>query len=59
MTVKASIQIDKIKQVQAWTTPIDVHDVRVFLGLTSYYRQLVKNYADIDKPLVWANQERS
>ena len=28
-----------------------MHDVRIFLGLTSYYRRFAKNYADIANPL--------
>ena len=42
---------DKIAVVQNWPTPTDVTEVRQFLGLASYYRQYVKNFADIAAPI--------
>ena len=38
---------NKIAVVQKWPTPTDVTEVRQFLGLASYYRRYVKNFADI------------
>jgi hypothetical protein len=42
---------EKVKKIQEWATPSSVHDVRVFLGLTSYYRKYVRDYALIASPL--------
>ena len=42
---------EKVKQIQTWACPRNVHDVRVFLGLTSYYRRFVKDYAKKASPL--------
>ena len=42
---------DKIRTIQDWPTPSDLHEVRVFLGLTSYYRRFVKDYASVASPL--------
>jgi hypothetical protein len=42
---------DKVKPVQNFPVPKSVKDVRSFLGLASFYRRLVPQFADIAKPL--------
>lgn len=42
---------DKIVAVERFSPPRTVHQVRQFLGLTGYFRQFVKDYAIIAKPL--------
>jgi transposase InsO family protein len=42
---------DKLKAVEEWPCPSNVHDVRSFLGLCGYYRRYVKNFANIATPL--------
>ena len=42
---------DKVKVVNEWPTPQNVTDVKRFLGLCSYYRRFVKNFASVAKPL--------
>ncbi|GJR23770.1 putative mitochondrial protein [Tanacetum coccineum] len=41
----------KIQAMQDWPNPKRLKQLRGFLGLTSYYRRFIKNYALLSKPL--------
>jgi hypothetical protein len=59
----------KVKAVQDWPTPSNVHHVRAFLGLSGFYRRFVKNYSlvaspltdllQLGKPFSWGSHEQS
>ena len=43
---------EKVKKVQDWPPPQDIHEVRCALGLFSYYRRFIPNFSTVAKPLV-------
>jgi len=45
------IEKEKVQGVIEWLVPRSVKDVQKFLGLANYYRQFVKDFAKIAKPL--------
>jgi len=48
---KIEMEEDKVAGVLNWPIPRMVRDIRKFLGLTNYYRQFIKNFAALAKPL--------
>ena len=42
---------DKIDKVKNWPRPCNVRDVRSFLGLASYMRRFIQNFAKVAHPL--------
>ena len=46
-----SADTEKTLKVANWPTPTSVQEVQQFLGLASYYRRFIKNFATIAKPL--------
>ncbi len=42
---------EKVRAVKNFPVPKNVHDVRSFLGLCSYYRRFIKNFCDRAQPL--------
>ena len=43
---------DKVKAVRDYPVPKSVKEVRAFLGLASFYRRLVPNFAEVAKSLI-------
>ncbi|GFS46992.1 retrovirus-related Pol polyprotein from transposon 17.6 [Trichonephila clavipes] len=42
---------DKIKAVRNFPTPKNIHDIRSFLGLCSYFRRFIKGFCYLTEPL--------
>jgi len=48
---KIEMEEEKVEGVLNWPIPKTIRDVRKFLGLANYYRQFIKNFAILAKPL--------
>ena len=48
---RIEIEEEKVAGVLNWPIPKTVKDVRKFLGLADYYRQFVKDFAKLARPL--------
>ena len=42
---------EKIKEIEDWSVPKDVTDVRSFMGITSYYRRFIEGFSRIANPI--------
>lgn len=52
-----TVDSDKVAAVQQWPRPKDRNEVRSFLGLCTYYRRFVLEFARIAKPLTRLTEE--
>jgi len=41
----------KVESMTAWPTPRLPYDIRMFLGLTNFYQQFVKDFSQLVAPL--------
>lgn len=48
---EVSTDPDKTQVIREWVVPKNVTEVRSFLGLCSYYRKFIRNFASVAKPL--------
>ena len=45
------IEKEKVQKIIDWSVPRSVKDMQKFLGLAKYYRQFVKDFTSVAKPL--------
>ena len=48
---------EKVEAIRGWPTPVCLREVRVFLGMYSYYRKFVPKFAEIAAPLHTLNRK--
>jgi hypothetical protein len=60
------VDLGKVKDVLDWKPPVDVGQIRSFLGLARYYRRFIEGFSKFAKPMtalleknakfVWSNK---
>jgi len=48
---QVQMETNKVKAVKEWKTPTKIKEVESFLGFTNFYRQFIKNFSHMAKPL--------
>ena len=46
-----SVDPEKVKAIEDWPIPKNVHEVHSFMGLVRYYRRFVEGFSNIAKPI--------
>jgi hypothetical protein len=46
-----AVDPSKVESVTKWEQPLNVTDIRSFLGLAGYYRKFIENFSKIAKPM--------
>ena len=45
------VNLEKGQILKYWTIPQNIHELRSFLGLVNFYRQLILGFSHITRPL--------
>ena len=48
---QVQMETDKVKAVKEWKTPTKIKEVKSFLGFANFYRQFIKNFSHMARPL--------
>ena len=53
------MDLENIKAIKDWPTPISVTDIRSFLGIAIYYQNFIENFARIAFPMTALQKKAS
>ena len=50
---KGEVKMDpiKVKAIEEWPVPTDLHSLRLFLGFGNYYKDFIEDYSKLTHPL--------
>ena len=48
---QVQMETDKVKAVKEWKTPTKIKEVESFLGFANFYKQFIKNFSYMARPL--------
>ena len=48
---QVQMETDKVKAVKEWKTPTKIKEVESFLRFTNFYKQFIKNFSYMARPL--------
>ena len=48
---QVQMETDKVKAVKEWKTPTKIKEVKSFLEFANFYRQFIKNFSHMARPL--------
>ena len=48
---QVQMETDKVKAVKEWKTPTKIKEMESFLGFANFYKQFIKNFSYMARPL--------
>ena len=45
------MDLDKLRVINEWPTPTELHELQIFIGMCSYYRRFIEKFSILVGPL--------